>query len=313
MTNTTSTLHDDEPTIDQRELLLALKQAHGATRDELAKLIGCERRRLDTWLLPAGSSGRRTMPELERHGVEVQLKNHAKEQQWIAEGRLSRREGFDGTIICPVSGVVYPLPYRQTNHEVVLEARTVNGELQHHYVLSDKDAIDYGFDPVGLESIFACMPGYRKATSEYVEAMNHPQDRGWFSMLHVENQDEAEGIYLNHCAKPDYGYAACPHWIHTRHGLFIGQWHDPQESPAFNGHMVFATRYVKASPWDAKDTDFAFLVVDPAGVVHSDDDYYARLSDYSGEQPLTAEEDEALRRFMEEHGSAADASRAANA
>jgi transcriptional regulator with XRE-family HTH domain len=68
----------EETDIGQQDFLREAMETLNMTRDELAKRIGVNRRRLDNWLLPDESKGHRPMEEMAWKFIKEILKGKRK-------------------------------------------------------------------------------------------------------------------------------------------------------------------------------------------------------------------------------------------
>ncbi len=64
--------------ISQQDFLRQAMKALDMTREEFADLVGTQPRALNNWLLPEGSKGYRSMPEMAWKFIQLLLDNHHK-------------------------------------------------------------------------------------------------------------------------------------------------------------------------------------------------------------------------------------------
>lgn len=235
--------------MEQRELILAVKSRLALSRDGLATMISASRRQLDTWVLPADSSGRRTMDRNCRRQLEALMARCVREEALIVQGRLKRQSAQEVSFRSPVSGIAYPAIYQISVPKIAWDGDEFHHESISNVRLAGGVDIAYDFSPEyrGMAEALGFAPG-QDIRFESVSRL--PVEAGWITLYKLTDEREYDGHIAADLMNPlllrdDRQPSTL---IKTPHGLFACRHHLPDEFPAYNGLIICKGWYEQENP-----------------------------------------------------------------
>jgi hypothetical protein len=228
--------------LSQQDLLRALTKRGAFTREQLAQHLGCTKRRLDGWMLPASSKQARGMEDVHRQYAELLL------ARIDARSRLLEHDGVRKSVVhgsgirCPGTGIEFPAVQRFTWKHGRSPAEIT-------YTLSH-----YSGEYIG------------KAGEDLVpQLVAQPVagvDKGWLIVNHLRNEDEADGFVQAQAYSPWMGMNPM---IAEYAGQLFGLTHQPPRVGAPRLALIYRARTTVKHPLLGAVEDVHVIAVDEHG------------------------------------------------